>query len=433
VIDRYTRPEMAAVFSDETKYSHWLNIEILAVEARVERGEVPAEDLEEIKSKAGFDIERIADLERKIRHDVAAFIDNVAEVVGPSARHIHHGMTSSDLLDTALALQMRDAAGLLRAGLDRLIAVVVARAREHAETPMVFRTHGIHAEPGTFGAKLAGWGFELDRGRSRLIRATEEISVGKLSGAVGTYSQLPPEIEEFVCERLGLRSDEASTQVISRDRHAAFMSVLGLIAATVERIATEIRHLSRTEVSEVAEAFAEGEQKGSSAMPHKRNPERSERLTGLARLVRGNAVASLENVSLWHERDISHSSVERVIIPDSCIALDFMLAEAAQVIEGLEVFPERMRTNLEASGGLAFSQSVLLALVSSGMGRDEAYRLVQEAAGRVVPGTSLEEVCLEHPGISERLTVQEIQGCFDQSRYVERAVAVVERLEVLEV
>ncbi|MGH9268526.1 MAG: adenylosuccinate lyase [Acidimicrobiales bacterium] len=433
MIDRYSRAEMAAIWSEETKLSHWLRIEVLAAEARTARGEIPAEDLAEIKARASFDAERIADLEKKTRHDVAAFLDNVAEAVGPAARHLHHGMTSSDVLDTALALQLRAAAGLLLAGLIRLIGLAVGLAREHATTLMAGRTHGIHAEPTTFGLKAAGWAFELDRDRRRLVRAQKAVSAGKLSGAVGTYSQLDPDIERYVCERLGLEPDPASTQVVSRDRHAEFAAALAICAGSIERIATELRHLARTEVAEVEEPFAEGEQKGSSAMPHKRNPWRCERLCGLARLVRAGAVPAVENIALWHERDISHSSVERVLLPDTCILLDFMLAEAAEILDGLAVHPERMRANLDASFGLCFSQSLLLALVDAGLSRDEAYRLVQEdAATAWRRRVHLREVLAEDPRVASRLSTEEIKGCFDESRYLVHVGEVISRLARLE-
>ena len=433
MIERYSRPEMARVFSDETRFAHWLEIEILAVEARVEMGEVPASDLKEIKAKAAFDVERIKDLEKKTRHDVAAFLDNVAENVGEAARHLHYGMTSSDILDTALALQLRDASDLLMNGLNRLIRSVIVKAREHAGTLMVARTHGIHAEPTTFGLKLAGWAFELSRGRERLELARDAISVGKISGVVGTYSQLPPQVERYVCERLGLHPDPLSTQVIARDRHAEFVSALAIVAAAIERIATEIRHLARTEVREVEEAFAEGEQKGSSAMPHKRNPVRTERLTGLARVVRAAVVPSLENIALWHERDISHSSVERILLPDACMALDFMLVEAADVVENLQVFPQRMRANLDQSFGLVFSQSLLLALIDAGLTRDEAYRTVQEAAMEAWnTETQLAEVISKRPEVSGRLSPEDIDRSFDESRYLSHAGEVIARLDRLE-
>ncbi len=430
MIDRYTRPEMAAVLSEETKLTHWLAIEILAVEARVHLGDVPQADLDEIRAKATFDIERIADLERKTQHDVAAFIDNISENVGPASRHIHYGMTSSDVLDTALSLQLRDAADLLMTGLDGLIEVLVRRAREHASTVCVGRTHGIHAEPTTFGLKIAGWAWELYRGRQRLLLAKQEVSVGKLSGVVGTYSQLSPEIESYVCEQLGLVPDPSSTQVIARDRHAAYGARLALLASSIERIATEIRHLARTEVGEVQEPFTEGEQKGSSAMPHKRNPWRSERLCGLARIVRAGVIPAMENISLWHERDISHSSVERVLLPDACFALDFMIAECTDIVSNLIVDAKRMEENMGLSYGLLFSQNVLLKLIDAGCTRDKAYRIVQESSTHAWNGrTHLQEVLKGNAEIKSRLTGDEIDACFRVARYVRHAQEIVDRLE----
>jgi adenylosuccinate lyase len=378
VIPRYTLPEMAEVWSEETRLGHWLRIEILASEAWAELGLIPGPDLEAIRG-ATVTSDRVEELERTTNHDVAAFVQAAAESVGPAGRWIHFGMTSSDLLDTALAIQLRDAADLLLAKVERLLATVRDRALEHRHTVCVGRTHGVHAEPTTFGHKLAVWAFELDRDRDRLRRAREAVSVGKVSGVVGTYAAVDPFVEEHVCRELGLRPAEAATQVIQRDRHAEYVSALAITGATLEKIATEIRHLARTEVREVQEPFAAG-QKGSSAMPHKRNPILCERITGLARVLRGNLQAALEDVALWHERDISHSSVERVILPDSTILLDYMLHLTSRVVGGMEVFPERMRRNLEAAGGLVFSQQVLLALVGRGLSRDEAYGIVQGAA-----------------------------------------------------
>jgi adenylosuccinate lyase len=432
VIDRYTRPEMASVFADENKFSLWLKIEILAAEARSRSGEVPPEDLEEIKARADFDPDRIADLEAKTRHDVAAFLDNVAEIVGPAARHLHYGMTSSDVIDTALAVQCRQAAGILLEGVDRLIDVVVRLARDHAGTVMAGRTHGVHAEPTTFGLKVAGWAFELARGRERLRTAREAVSVGKISGVVGTYSQLPPEVEEHICRALELSPDPASTQVVARDRHAELVAALGLLASSIERIATEIRHLARTEVREVEEPFALGEQKGSSAMPHKRNPWRCERLCGLARVVRSGVVPAMENVALWHERDISHSSVERVLLPDAFALVDFMLAEATDILEGLHVYPERMKQNLSLSHGLVFSQRLLLDLVDAGLNRDEAYRIVQEAsmdAWRT--GEHLRDLISRNREVTAVLSPADIERCFDESRYLGHAEEIIARLDEL--
>jgi len=373
---------MAAVWSEETKLANWLRIELLACRAWARLGVVPPEDLEHIERRAIVPTpERVDEIERVTNHDVAAFVDAVAEPIGEAGRWIHFGLTSSDVLDTGLALQMRDACDLVLAKLETLLAVVKRRALEHRDTICIGRTHGVHAEPTTFGHKLAVWAFELDRDRSRLRAARQAVSVGKLSGVVGTYSQVEPAVEEFVCAELGLKAAEAATQVVQRDVHAEFLWALAATAATLEKIALEIRHLARTEVREVQEPFGRG-QKGSSAMPHKRNPVLCERICGLARLVRSNLQAALEDVALWHERDISHSSVERVILPDSSITIDYLLHLAIRVVDGLVVDPDRMRTNLDSTGGLFFSQRVLSALVAAGVPREEAYRAVQRAAAR---------------------------------------------------
>jgi len=373
---------MAAVWSEETKLANWLRIELLACRAWARLGVVPPEDLEQIERRAIVPTpERVDEIERVTNHDVAAFVDAVAEPIGEAGRWIHFGLTSSDVLDTGLALQMRDACDLVLAKLETLLAVVKRRALEHRDTICIGRTHGVHAEPTTFGHKLAVWAFELDRDRSRLRAARQAVSVGKLSGVVGTYSQVEPAVEEFVCAELGLKAAEAATQVVQRDVHAEFLWALAATAATLEKIALEIRHLARTEVREVQEPFGRG-QKGSSAMPHKRNPVLCERICGLARLVRSNLQAALEDVALWHERDISHSSVERVILPDSSITVDYLLHLAIRVVDGLVVDPDRMRTNLDSTGGLFFSQRVLSALVAAGVPREEAYRAVQRAAAR---------------------------------------------------
>lgn len=378
MIPRYVLPDMAAVWSDEARIRNWLQIEILACEAWGQLGRIPEEDLIRIR-EASTTAERVREIEEVSRHDVAAFVQAAADSVGPAGRWIHFGLTSSDLLDTGLALQLRDAADLLLTRLEGLLAVVKSKSLEHRDTVCVGRTHGVHAEPTTFGHKLAVWAFELARDRERLRRAREVTAVGKMSGAVGTYSAIDPFVEEFVCGELGLTPSEASNQILQRDRHAEYLFALALTGATMEKIALEIRHLARTEVREVEEPFEEG-QKGSSAMPHKRNPILSERVAGLARLLRANLQAALENVALWHERDISHSSVERVILPDSTELLHYMLATINHVLEGLRVFPERMRENLNSGGGVVFSQPVLLALIDRGVTREEAYRIVQEAA-----------------------------------------------------
>jgi adenylosuccinate lyase len=423
---------MAAVWSDEARLRHWLEIEILAVEAWARLGVVPEPDAREVRERATFDLARVEDLERVTKHDVAAFVQDVAGSVGEAGRWIHFGLTSSDVLDTALALQLREAADVLLERVERLLAVTKRLALRHRDTVMAGRTHGVVAEPTSFGHKVALWAFELDRDRDRFRRARETVSVGAISGAVGTYAQVDPRIEEEVCARLGLRPVEASNQIVARDRHAEYVGALAIAATTLDAIATEIRHLARTEVREVQEPFTKG-QKGSSAMPHKRNPVRCERITGLARVVRGNAHVALENAVLWHERDISHSSAERVILPDSTMALDFMLAETAEILEGLVVYPERMRENLDVGGGLAFSQNVLLALVDAGMSREEAYAIVQRAAASAWD----EEASFRERIASDAKVRERIGGALDElfdARLALRHLDVVfDRLEKVEV
>jgi adenylosuccinate lyase len=371
---------MARIWSEESKLERWLEVELAALEGWAEVGTIPAADVAAIRAAAVPPTpERVAEIERVTDHDTAAFVDAVAERLGPEGRWLHYGLTSSDVVDTGLALQIQAAGRLLLEEIDRALAAVVARAEEHRHTVCIGRSHGVHAEPTTFGWKLAGWAFELDRDRERLLRALETNRVGQLSGTVGTYAQVEPEVERIACERLGLEPDPLSTQVIARDRHAELLSTLALCATSLERFATEVRHLARTEVREVEEPFGKG-MKGSSAMPHKRNPKVAERICGLARVVRAAAVVGLENVPLWHERDISQSSAERVVVPDAFLALDYMLDRFAWIVEGLVVDAERMRRNLDASHGLVFSHRLLLALVESGLPRDEAYRLVQAHA-----------------------------------------------------
>jgi adenylosuccinate lyase len=430
MIPRYTLPEMAAVWSDEAKLGHWLRIEVLACEGWARLGRIPEQDVAEIKAGAETPTpERVAEIERVTDHDVAAFVQAVAEPIGPAGRWIHFGLTSSDLLDTALALQLRGAADLLLDKVERLLGTVKRRALEHRDTLCVGRTHGIHAEPTTFGHKLALWAFELDRDRARLRLARDAVSVGKLSGVVGTYSQIEPAVEEFVCGELGLRPAEAASQVVQRDVHAEFMWALAVTSATLEKMALEIRHLARTEVREVQEPFKEG-QKGSSAMPHKRNPIVSERVCGLARVVRGNLQAALEDVALWHERDISHSSVERVILPDSSIALDYMLHLMDGLIGGLVVSSDRMAENLEATHGLVYSQRVLLALIDEGLSRDEAYAMVQRAAADVWEhdGSFAEAVSAS---AQDRLDPARLDHLFDPAWFVRNLDGVFTRLEKL--
>jgi adenylosuccinate lyase len=417
---------MAGVWSEESKLARWLDVELAALEAWAELGAVPAGVVGEIRDRARPPSpERVAELERETQHDLAAFVDAVAAEVGPNGRWIHHGLTSSDVVDTALSLQVRAAGELLLAGLERAQDAVVEQAQRHREDICIGRTHGIHAEPTTFGLKLAGWAFELDRARGRVTRALETMRVGKLSGAVGTYAATDPELERLACERLGLEPDPVSTQIVQRDRHAELLAALALVAASLEKFALEIRHLARTEVAEVAEPFGKG-QKGSSAMPHKRNPVVAERICGLARVVRANALVGLENVALWHERDISHSSAERVVIPDSFLALDYMLERFAWLVEGLDVRPERMRRNLEAGHGLFFSQRLLLALVESGLPRGDAYRLVQRHALRShEEEQDFRELVRADEEIARRVDLDSI---FDLGWYTRHIDAVFERL-----
>jgi len=395
MIPRYSRPEMAALWSPETRYSIWLEIETAATEAMAELGLVPEESAKAVRERGGFDVARIDEVEREVRHDVIAFLTSLAEHVGPEARFVHQGLTSSDVLDTCLAIQLTRAADLLLADLDGLLAALRRRAFEHKMTPCIGRSHGIHAEPTTFGLKMAQAYAEFARARSRLEAARADVATCAISGAVGTFANIDPRVEERVAQKLGLKPEPISTQVIPRDRHAMFFATLGVIASSVERLATEIRHLQRTEVGEAEEYFSSG-QKGSSAMPHKRNPVLTENLTGLARMVRGYAVPAMENVALWHERDISHSSVERMIGPDATVTLDFALTRLTGVIDGLVVYPERMRRNLEATGGLVYSQQVLLELTKGGMARDDAYRLVQRNAMRAWTGEGSFKDLLQH-------------------------------------
>jgi adenylosuccinate lyase len=432
MIPRYALPEMSAVWSDEARLGHWLEIEMLVVEAWAHLGVVPEADARAVRERASFDTGRVLERERVTRHDVAAFVQEVGASVGPAGRWVHFGLTSSDVLDTGLALQLRDAASLLLGRLERLLGITKRMALGHRGTVMAGRTHGVLAEPTSFGHKVALWAFELDRDRERLRRARETVSVGAISGAVGTYAQVDPRVEEEVCARLGLRAAEASNQIIARDRHAELMAAVAITASTLDAIATEIRHLARTEVREVQEPFAEG-QMGSSAMPHKRNPVRCERITGLARVVRGNLQAALENTVLWHERDISHSSAERVILPDSTMALDFMFAELTEVLEGLRVFPERMRANLEVGGGLAFSQNVLLALVDAGMEREDAYGVVQSAAAKAWDeGASFREEVAANAEVLERIGSR-LDELFDPGRALRNLDVVFDRLEKVQV
>jgi len=399
---------MRRIWSDERKFEIWLEIEVLACEAMAELGQIPKPDATEIRKHARFSIPEILEIEKRTNHDVIAFLENIADSVGPAARWIHQGLTSSDILDTTLAVQLTESATILLEDLKKLRATVADRARRFKMTPMIGRSHGIHAEPITFGLKFALMFDEFGRAEERLTQTRERIRIGKLSGAVGTHAHLDPKIESAVCEKLGLKPATLSTQIVQRDRHAEFMATLAVSASSVDRWATEFRHLQRTEVLEVEEFFGEG-QKGSSAMPHKRNPIMSERLSGLARVIRGNAVVALENVALWHERDISHSSAERIILPDSCILLDYMLVQLRELVERLQVYPERMKQNLDLTKGLYFSQSILLALTRAGAERKSAYEAVQRAAMKTWrgEGTFAENVKRE-PEIVAKLSAAEI-------------------------
>lgn len=428
MIPRYSRPQMAAVWSEEAKFRRWLDVEIAVCEAWAELGVIPADAAERIARNARFDLTKIEQYLRETHHDMTAFLRSVADSLGDDARWVHFGLTSSDVWDTATALQLRDAADILLRDIDALLVVLEHRAREHRRTLCVGRTHGVHAEPTTFGLKLAVWVDEMRRQRSRLEAARASVAVGAISGTVGTHASVPPEVEELVCRKLGLGIEAASTQVIQRDRHAHFVLTLALIAASLEKFATEIRHLQRTEVLEVEEPFATG-QTGSSAMPHKRNPEKCERICGLARLIRGHAVTALENVALWHERDITHSSAERIILPDACLALDYALDLFTQIMGGLVVYPDRMRENLDRSYGLVFSQRVLLALIESGMGRETAYRIVQEQAMRAWrERRPFLELLREDPRVTERLDEERLRALFDHAYYLRHVDATFERL-----
>jgi adenylosuccinate lyase len=426
MIPRYSRPEMARIWEPETKFRIWLKIEIYAAEAMARLGLIPKEAAEAAKKRGGFDIDRIDAIEREVKHDVIAFLTSVAEHVGPEARYLHSGLTSSDVLDTCLNVQLVQAADILMADLDALLAALKTRAYEHKDTITVGRSHGIHAEPTTFGLKLAVAYAEFSRASERMVRAREEVATCAISGAVGTFAHVDPRVEAYVAEKLGLSPEPISTQVVPRDRHAAYFATLAVIASSVERLATEIRHLQRTEVLEAEEFFSEG-QKGSSAMPHKRNPVLSENVTGLARVVRGYAMPALEDVALWHERDISHSSVERMIGPDATVTLDFALHRMTGIIKGLVVYPERMRANLDRMGGLIHSQRVLLALTAAGVNREDAYRLVQRNAMKVwQEGKDFQTELLADKDVTRALSPEVIRAQFDlgyHTKYVDAIFA----------
>jgi adenylosuccinate lyase len=431
MIARYTLPEMARLWSDESKFSSWLKVEIAVCEAKSEKGEIPPGALANIKRKAAFDIKRINEIEAVTDHDVIAFLTNVAENVGEDSKYIHVGLTSSDILDTSLAVQMKEAGRLIKQKLLETSAILKEMAPQYADTVCIGRTHGIHAEPTVFGLKLALWYAEIARDLKRLVLAIKEISVGKLSGAVGNFANISPEIEEMVCKKLGLKPAEVSTQVIQRDRHAYFLSVLAVIGGTVEKIATEIRNLQRTEIQELEEGFAKG-QKGSSAMPHKRNPITCERLAGLARILRANSLAAMENIALWHERDITHSSVERVIIPDSTTLLHYMLHKLNNVLSNLRVNSGRMKENLELTRGLVFSQRLLLALTAKMPAREEAYKIVQSLAMKCwEKSLDFKKLVSSSPDVIKYLKPKEIDSLFDISYYTGRAKEIIKRAVAL--
>jgi adenylosuccinate lyase len=432
MIRRYTLPEMGAIWTEQARFEAMLRVELAVSRAQAARGIVPATALEALETRSRVDVERIIEIERTTDHDVIAFVSQVAETVGPDGRYLHLGLTSSDVVDTGLALQLRAAGARLLADADALIAALVVRARAEADTVMMGRTHSVHAEPTTMGLKLAGWAFEVDRGRTRLATAVDEIGTGKISGPVGTYSHLGPDIEAGVMSDLGLHADPVSTQIVQRDRHAALLTAIAILGGTLERIATEIRNLQHTEIGELQEPFKTG-QKGSSAMPHKRNPILSERMAGLARLLRGYAHTALEDQPLWHERDISHSSAERVILPDATILLDYMLVKMTGLIEGLIIRSERMRENISRGLGLHASSRVLVALVEkAGIGREEAYAIVQRAALRAADERApLRDLLAVDPAVAQKLSLTDLDACFDESAFLRHVHDVIARLDRL--
>jgi len=427
MIERYSRPQMKKIWSDKNKFDQWLRVEIAACEAWAELGDIPREDIVKIR-KASCNLNRIAEFLKVTHHDMTAFLNSVAESLGEESRFVHLGLTSSDVMDTALGLQLTQAADILAQDVAELISVMENKAVEHKYTIMMGRTHGVHAEPTTLGLKMALWTEEMKRNAQRLAEAKKNISVGKISGAVGTYATVPPQVEKIACAKLGLAPSPISSQIVQRDRHAQFLTTLAIIASSLEKFATDIRGLQRTEVREVEEPFEEG-QTGSSAMPHKRNPELCERICGLARLIRGHALTSLENIALWHERDISHSSTERIILPDSCLAVDYMLSIFTSIMKGLKVYPENMRRNIELTQGLIFSQRVLLALINKGLTREEAYKMVQDNAMEAWGGKkSFLALLLMDKRIANYLTKDELKSLFDYSYYLKYVDTVFERL-----
>jgi adenylosuccinate lyase len=428
MIERYTRPEMGAIWTDENKYQAWLEVEILACEAWAELGDIPKEDVKKLRENASFDINRILEIEEETRHDVVAFTRAVSETLGEERKWVHYGLTSTDVVDTALSYLLKQANDILAKDLDRFVEILAEKAKEHKYTVMMGRTHGVHAEPTTFGLKLALWYEEMKRNVERFKQASDTVRFGKISGAVGTYANIDPFVEKYVCEKLGLEASPISTQTLQRDRHAHYMSTLALIATSIEKFATEVRGLQKSETREVEEFFAKG-QKGSSAMPHKRNPIGSENMTGLARVIRGYMMTAYENVSLWHERDISHSSAERVILPDATIALNYMLNRFGNIIKNLTVFPENMKRNMERTYGLIYSQRVLLKLIDKGMAREEAYDTVQPKAMQAwEEGVQFRTLVEAEPKITEKLTPEEISECFDYSYHLSHVDTIFDRL-----
>jgi adenylosuccinate lyase len=413
MISRYTRPEMERIWTEQRKFETWLEIELLACEALAELGQIPRDAVKEIRAKASFDVQRVSEIEKETKHDVIAFLTSVGEYIGPLSKYLHYGLTSSDVLDTSLALLLKEASDLILRDIHQLLGVLKEKAYQHKETLMIGRSHGVHAEPITFGLKMALWHDEMKRNLFRMERAKEAVSVGKISGAVGTFAHIPPSVEEYVCKRLGLRAAPISTQIVQRDLHAEFFTTLAIIASSIEKFAVELRHLQRTEVLEAEEFFSKG-QKGSSSMPHKRNPVSSENLSGLARLVRSYSIASLENIPLWHERDISHSSVERVIAPDATILIDYMLSRFTSIVKNLIVYPDHMKTNLERMGGLIFSEAVLLVLTRKGLSREEAYAAVQRNAMKVwEEGGDFKTLLSQDEVIQRLLKPEELNEAFD--------------------
>ncbi len=431
MIDRYSRKEMSNIWELENKFRIWLDIEIAVCEVYAELGMIPKEDLAVIKEKASFKVERVLEIENEVHHDVIAFLTAVAENVGPESRHIHFGLTSSDVVDTAFSIQLIQAGKILLSGLDTMIDTLRENSLKYKDTRCMGRSHGVHAEPTTFGVKMALYYESFKRSRERIQRAIENISYGKLSGAVGTFSNVSPEIEAEVCSRMGLLPDPVSTQVIQRDRHAEYMAALAIMAGTMDQLATEIRHLQRTEVREIEEPFQKG-QKGSSAMPHKRNPILSERVTGLSRVIKSNINVALENITLWHERDISHSSAERVIFPDSTIALDYLVHRMIFILQNLHVYPENMQDNIDKTGGLFYSQSLLLLLIEKGFTREDSYKLVQDMAMRVWKREgNLKELTLKSPELSGKVTVDEVEKLFDINRYYKNIDAIYKKAGII--